>query len=460
MPPQLFFSSHADDIPAESLVHCAVVRFMLAPPAEAPKSAGFFAARVYEPSTGALHTLESGNFAEPFASEVRFIFEGPGRQRSASAGALLPSDHAVPLKPAKTPAAPKAAPGSKAAASPAPEASPSPAPPAVLHQPRGAPPPPLATVASTLREALRREETQAGCVRLLNQIASASDELRAALDVKDAAANVASWVNLALRRGPPAGTEAANALLSAAMKALGALQLTRPALVGPKGKTVVDAVRLAARSDTVAQRVRIDAAALATRWQALISAPGERAGAEGEGGEFFASPRSAEAAATLAAVARRNGSGSGKTPLAASNGGGAAVVPQPTKPTPAGKRAAPVAAAADDEDEGEDAAPPPAKRVKGASQLAAATAEVLRDAAATRAVAGSTSRARLTESKKKKIADAVTTALTAISLALQLTVAARDVMTTAVGGDDDVDDADALIQARTRWDTWCERTRG
>ena len=447
-PPQLFISSHADNIPAESLVHCAVVRFLLSPPAEAaPKGAGYFAARVYEPSTGAVHTLESGNFAEPFAAEVRFIFEGPGRQRSASAGALLPSDQALPLKPAKTPAASKAAPGSKTPASPpAATASPSPAaPPAVLQQPRGAPPPPVATVASTLREALRREETQAGRVRLLTQVASASDELRAALDVKEAAANIASWVNLALRRGPPAGTEAANALLSAAIKALAALQLTRPALVGPKGKPVVDAVRLAGRSATVAPRVRGEAAALAARWHALIS----EGGAAAEGEDFFASPRSTEAAATLAAVARRNGSGSAKTPLAASNGGGAAVLPQPTKPTPAGKRAAPPAAAADDDD---DDAPPPAKRVKGASPLAAAAAATRAEAAATRAVAHSTgalARVPLTESKKQGITEAVTNTLTAVNLALQLSRTARAAIVEAAAGD--TDDADALIQARSRW---------
>ena len=455
--PQLFFSSHADNIPAESLVHCAVVRFFLTPPApESHKAAGFFAARVYEPSTGAVHTLESGNFHEPFSSEVRFIFEGPGRQRSASAGAALPSDEAVPLKPAKTPSSPKAAPGSKAAASvPAETASPSPAPAAVMQKPRGAPPPPPGTVASTLREALRREETQAGRVRLLNQVASATDEVRAALDIKDAAAHIASWINLALRRGPPAGTEAANALLSAAVKALAALQLPHPALVGPKGKPVVDAVRLAARSATVAPAVRGAAAALAARWQALISlaSEGGAAPAPAEGDEFFASPRSTEAAATLAAVARRpGGSGGAKTPLAASNGGGSGAALQLAKPTPAGKRAAHVAAADD------DAAPAPAKRAKGATQLAAAAAEAHAEAAAMRAVADSAAalaRVPLALNKKRFVEDAVANALTAVSLALQLSRAARAAITAAAAsGDDayDADDAGALIQARLRWD--------
>ena len=456
--PQLFFSSHADNIPADSLVHCAVVRFLLTPPAPDAqrKGAGFFAARVYEPSTGAVHTLESGNFAEPFASEVRFIFEGPGRQRSAAAGASLPSDESVPLKPAKTPASPKAAPGTKGASSPLAEtASPSPAPPAVVQKPRGAPPPPPATVAATLREALRREETQAGRVRLLNQVVSTSDEVRAALDVKEAAAHIASWINLALRRGPPAGTEAANALLSAAIKALAALQLPRPALVGPKGKPVVDAVRLAARSATVAPAVRGAAAALAARWQAVISSvpEGGAAPAPAEGDEFFASPRSTEAAVTLTAVARRpGGSGGAKTPLAASNGGGSGAALQPAKPTPAGKRAAPVVAADDDDD-----APPPAKRAKGATQLAAAAAEAHAEAAAARAVFGSAAafaRAPLAQSKKRSIQESVANALTAVTLALQLSRAARAAIAAAAAGDDDedADDAGALIQARLRWD--------
>lgn len=432
-----------DTISAESLVHCAVVRFMPQPPAVAPTGgAGFFVARVYDPSSCNVHNLNSGNFRpEAFAAEISFIFEGPGKNRAASAGAAH-SDAVA--------GTPKAAPKPAAPPQPAPKAA---AAPEVIQKQRGAPPPEAHTVAATLRESLRRESTQAGRVRLLNQVATQSPHVRAVLASGDAAASIAAWMQLAIKQTPlgGGGGEAANALLAAALKALDALPLDRSTFAAQKGDSLMEAARTTASTPTVAPAQQQAAGALVLRWRGLVAAGDDAPSQEqsqsaaARAAAFGASPRSTEAAATLVGVARR--ASGAKTPVAASNGGGAA-----TKTASVKRAAAPADSAGAPADDGDDAMvlPPPPKRAKGASPTAAAAGEARAEAAAVRAATAAIAAGGgvgVNSAHKRAAAEKVEDALTAVALALKLSRAARQAL---IHCDDPAAEMGTLVEVRRR----------
>jgi hypothetical protein len=446
-PLQLFFSSHEDRISAETLVHCAVVRFMPQPPAAAPTGSGFFVARVYDPASCNVHNLNSGNFRpEAFAAEISFIFEGPGKNRALSAGAALSDALAGTPTAAKPPAAaprPAAPPQAAHKAAAAPE---------VIQKQRGAPPPEAHTVAATLRESLRRESTQAGRMRLLNQVASQSAHVRGVLASGDAAASICAWMQLAIKQTPlgGGGGESANALLGAALKALDALPLERSVFAAHKGEQLIEAARTCASTPTVAAAHQKAAGALVLRWRALAAAGDDappqdesQSAAAARAAAFGASPRSTEAAATLVGVARR--ASGAKTPASNGSGGAAKTLSVKRAATPA--EVAPEPA---DDDDAAMAQPPPSKRAKGASPAFAAAGDTRVEAAAVRAATAAIAAgggAAVNSAHKRAAAEKVEDALTAVALALKLSRAARLAL---VNCDEPAAEMGTLVEVRPR----------